>query len=103
MSGDEWRGVSRDEYVTDRLLSEQDWADWRAARGWEAQHRPTHAEMVAHFAADRAEVEGVAERAIVHDGWRTYPQELRAVCETCGGRGFAMTELRPHLAPCPDC
>lgn len=75
---DEFQGVTRDEYQADRLLSTQDWADWRAARGWEAQHRPTHAEMVAQFAAERGAVEresleGVAERAVVHDGWRTYP------------------------------
>lgn len=81
---DEWRGVSQDEYVIDQKLSEQDWADWRAARGFEPDRRPTREEMVERMAAERREyerqqLEGVAERAVIHDGWATgYPAELRA-------------------------
>lgn len=102
---DEWQGVSKDEYVTDRLLSDQDWSDWRAACGWEPARRPTRSKMVAHFAAERAEVEretpeGIAERAVVRDGWRTYPAELRAEpkpnCPTCDGEGLTMGYGRTH-------
>lgn len=110
---DEWRGVGRDEYETDRLLSTQDWSDWRAARGWETGGRPTRAEMIARFATERAEVEresleAAAERAVVHDGWATYPNELYAApltfaCERCGQHSLLLEPHPPAPALCAEC
>ena len=34
---------------------------------------------------------------VTAEAWVTEP------CDRCGGRGFVMAQIRPHLAHCPNC